>query len=336
MPDGLTDLISPGRTMALGDTCTELPVSNVSSGAALHWIEQSSTSATTKSAKQLRVAFWNAERGQTPEAAADLLSEAGIDLALLCELDNGVLRSHQRHATRDIAQGLNANYLYAVEFIEMETRDADIRGFHGNAIMSPQAMSDPLLVRFPEDSAWVSGVGRARRLGGRIALATRIMLDGTSIVVATTHLESHAGPDLRASQMQALVDALDTYADGRPVLIGGDFNTRTTSKDAMRRTGSRLALQREDCEIFTQPYHREPLFDVAARAGFDWVSCNQPRPTERAKPELPDQPLFRLDWFFSRGLVCEQPDILLAETRTGKPLSDHNAITVNIRLPETC
>lgn len=341
VPDGLTDVINRARPMALRETCAELPGGAAAAGAALRQIEQNragshNVGTRNKAASRLRVAFWNAERGHSPAGAATLLQQAGIDLALLCELDNGVARTGQRHTARDIARHLAADYLYAVEFVELEDAAANTRGFHGNAILSRHAMADPLLIRFPEDDAWASGADRDRRLGGRIALATRMSLAGSCIVVATTHFESHAGPDVRANQMRILMEALESYADGRPILIGGDFNTRTRSKDALRSTAARQRLAREDPAIFTRPHTREPLFEIAARAGFNWVSCNLPRPTERETPEDNDRPRFRLDWFFARGLVCENPRNITAATAGHVSLSDHDAIAVDIRLPDSC
>ncbi len=177
------------------------------------------------------------------------------------------------------------------------------------------------------------GIQMERRLGSRMALAARIMLDGHSVVVATTHLESHAGPEQRAAQMKMLVDALDSYADGQPVLIGGDFNTRTTTKDAMRDTAARRALAREHPDAFIRPHTREPC-SRSPRAGYTWPPCNQPLPTERPRTDDPDRPRFRLDWFFARGLICENSRNIPAETPCGTSLSDHDAITTDIRLSE--
>ncbi|MDA0785402.1 MAG: endonuclease/exonuclease/phosphatase family protein [Proteobacteria bacterium] len=336
VPESLTDLIAPAsakdRADVFRDICAELPDRAGPSGAALRWIEQDTGQTNNDPASALRIAFWNAERGGTPEHAAMLLSQTGADIVLLCELDMGVARTGQLHTTRETAQHLGANYLYAVEFIELENAEAHSLGFHGNAILSRNSMLDPILIRFPEDRDWLTGTNRDRRLGSRIALAARIVLDGHSVVVATTHLESHTGPDQRAHQMELLLNELESYADGQPILIGGDFNTRTATKDAMRNTAARQALKCKDPKVFTQPQAREPLFEIAARAGYTWLSCNQPLPTERGSAEVPARPLFRLDWFFARGLVCETSRNIPAETPCGASLSDHDVITTDIRL----
>jgi len=338
VPDGLTELIEPtpaeNRARAYRDICTELPDDPSTPGVALQWIEQGRTRTGETPVSTFRVAFWNAERGHAPVHAAGLLRQSEADIALLCELDNGVARTGQRHTARETAQHFGTDYLYAVEFIELENATEHTRGFHGNAILGRTALSDPILIRFPEDEDWRSGTNRDRRLGSRMALAARVMLDGHSVVVATTHLESHAGPEQRGAQMKMLVAALDSYADGRPVLIGGDFNTRTATKDAMRDTDARRALAREHPDAFIRPHTREPLFEVAARAGYTWLPCNQPLPTERPRTDDPDRLRFRLDWFFARGLICENSRNIPAETPCGTSLSDHDAITTDIRLSE--
>ena len=165
-----------------------------------------------------------------------------------------------------------------------------------------------------------------------LALAARVPLSGCDVVVVSTHLESHGSPLERATQMSALISAVEVYADGSPVLIGGDFNTRTASKDEMRSSSVRRSLEQSAPGVFVTPETREPLFDVAREAGYDWSACNQHLPTERTRAGWEDTPRFRLDWFFSRGLDCSASRILVAEAPDGRVLSDHDAIGVDIRL----
>jgi len=327
------DVLAPEHPVLVETVCPSLPECGPDLDPILRCIEISEGLSRPGAKEVLRVVFWNAERGYTPEYAAALLAGTDTDIVLLCELDNGVARTGQRHVTRDIAQQLRADYLYAVEFVEMESRDAGELGLHGNAIISHLEMSTPLLVRMAEDGLWQTGQRRARRHGSRVALATRVKLDGRPIVVVTTHLESHTTPADRAAQMQVLISAIDTYAGDDPVLIGGDFNTRTAAKDDLRDRAARLRLLRDAPTAFTQPAPSEPLFDVAAKAGYAWLPGNTDAPTERARHPGDDTPRFRLDWFFSRGLVCENPDVVIAESDTGITLSDHDAITLDIRLP---
>ena len=329
----LMDLHPPEQPLLVDTVCSALPECGPELDSMLRCIEAGGSPTRPGAQSMLRVAFWNTERGYTPEYAADLIGRTGAEVALLCELDNGVARTGQRHVARDIAQQLHAGYLYAVEFVEMESRDAGELGFHGNAIISQLECATPFLVRMADDGLWRTGERRARRHGSRIALATRVLLDEKPVVVVATHLESHTTPAERAVQMQALIHAIDDYADGDPVLLGGDFNTRTAAKDDLRDRASRLQLLHDAPTTFTRPAPREPLFEIAARAGYEWVSANTDMPTERAKQPGDDTPRFRLDWFFARGLVCGNPCLVKAESDAGVALSDHDAITLDIRLP---
>lgn len=325
------DLTVLERPRLVRETCPELaPGSGADRSEALGRIERGGRPSNPCLQDFARVVFWNVERGHAPDSLADMLLHAGADIALLCELDNGLDRTDGRHVTGDIARRMGAEYAYAVEFVELE--EAGERGLHGNAVVSRAAIRDPLLIRLADDESWMARPGQKRRLGGRIALAGRIDIGGHDVVLVSTHLESHAGPEERARQMCALLDTVDDYAAGAPVLIGGDFNTRTGSKDAMRAVSARLALRDKAADAFVAPAPFEPLFDVAREAGLSWAGANAPSPTERAGPGDASAPRFRLDWFFARGLEFAAARNLPAETARGCALSDHDAIYVEIRL----
>jgi endonuclease/exonuclease/phosphatase family metal-dependent hydrolase len=202
---------------------------------------------------------------------------------------------------------------------------------HGNAIVSACGFEAPRLVRLPGDGGWFSNARRERRIGGRIALIATVRAGEQPFVVACAHLESHADSLFRAAQMQALLSALDEVADSMPVLIGGDFNTRTGDKESMRDPLERERLRHEDPAVFTKPFDREPLFEAAASRGYTWQACNTVEPTERIAERSCTSSSFRLDWFFARGLDCVDPVVIPALDTSGEPLSDHDAITVDVR-----
>ncbi len=323
------DLTVLERPRLVRTTCADLSVSGEGDRTApLERIERGGVPGRASVSAPLRVISWNIERGRAPDALADLLATANADIALLSELDNGLARTGGQHVARNIAERLEAEYAYAVEFVELD--EAGERGLHGNAIVSRVALRDPLLIRLAGNESWMARPGRKRRLGGRMALAAKVTLDGHEVVVVTTHLESHAPPAARAAQMCALLDVVDGYADGAPVLIGGDFNTRTASKDEMREHAARAALENLSGDPFVAPEPYEPLFEVARGAGFAWSSANLRAATERDPAPDTQCPRFRLDWFFARHLDCREPANLAAETKLGTPLSDHDAIVVEI------
>lgn len=289
----------------------------------------------------VRVLFWNAERGFHPEASAALLAGQGAGVSLLCELDCGMARTGQRHTARDLADRLGQGCAYAVEFLELGLGhpseleaiedDHNALGFHGGAILSVHPLARPVLIRLEREGGWFDGSRRERRVGGRIAQAATLGIGGTDVVVAAVHLESHSDPDHRAGQMRDLLDAIERYAPGTPAIIGGDFNTASAGRDELRRPGAMEALMADDPDRLLRPMPHEPLFAVAREAGYSWEPCNDDRPTQRPRPDEPDWPLGRIDWFFARGLDCSDPGTIPAVDQTGAAISDHDALAVTIR-----
>ena len=287
-----------------------------------------------------RIAFWNAERGKFVHASAALLG--GLDLAacLLCELDLGMARSGQAHTARELAERLGAGYVFGVEFLELGLGDAWERrqhaggvneaGLHGAAILSPHPLERPALVRLSAEGAWFDGDHGERRVGGRIALLATLPVDGRPVTLADVHFESHSDPQGRTAQMTRLLDAIDDYGGGQPVLLGGDFNTSTASRGWARGTGERQILP---ALRLLDPVPYEPMFEVAAARGYDWRACNTLGvPTQRTRPDgTPAPPLGRIDWFFSRGLVAADPQTVAAVDPNGAAISDHEVLTVVIR-----
>lgn len=288
-----------------------------------------------------RIVFWNVQRGRHPDAQAVLLAGQGAAVNLLCELDHGMTRTGQRHTTRDLAERLDQGYAYALEFLELErgpapelvglSTEPNALGFHGNAILSPHALSRPVLIRLEREGEWFDGGRGERRVGGRMALAATLAIAGAEVVVATVHFESHSDPDHRAALMQALTDAVDEHAPGRPAIIGGDFNTASAPRDLMNRPGGLEALLAEDPDRLMQPMPYEPLFAVAHAAGYDWAACNDDRPTQRRRPDEAAKPSGRIDWFFTRGLAASDPVTIPAVDRQGAVISDHDALAVTVR-----
>ena len=289
---------------------------------------------------EARILFWNAERGRHPEEAAALLAGQGAAVALLCEMDHGMARTHQRHTAHDLARRLSQGYAYAVEFLELELGDRreqadhagedNALGFHGSAILSPHALSRPVLIRLECEGGWFDGRRGERRVGGRIAQAATLTVAGTDVVVAVAHLESHSDPDHRAGQMRALLDAIEDYASGAPAIIGGDFNTASAPRDVVHAPGGLEALLAEDPDRLMRPMPHEPLFVLAREAGYDWADCNDDRPTQRPMQGEPDKPLGRIDWFFTRGLLASDPVTIPAVDCRGTAISDHDALAVTV------
>lgn len=179
----------------------------------------------------LRVADWNIERGENfdwvvlalkdgsqfrarvlkdnPKISAAALDKASAeaknlsqsDILVLNEVDWGMGRSGYRDVARALASALKMNYVYAVEFIEVdplklgtdqlteedvgndqelqqelnaELKDdpARYKGFHGSAILSRYPISNVSVLRLPDCHDWlrdemrsVSKIEQGKRLG---------------------------------------------------------------------------------------------------------------------------------------------------------------------------
>jgi len=286
-----------------------------------------------------RIAFWNAERGKDLEASAALLGGLAADALLLCELDLGMARSGQVHTTRALAEHFGTGYAFAVEFLELGLGDAreqawhagevNRAGLHGAAILSAFALERPAVIRLETTGDWFDGRHGERRVGGRIAVVATLMIDGVPVALVSVHFESHGDPAQRAAQMGRLIEAIDAYAPDQPVLIGGDLNTSTVSRDWARGTGVKPVLP---AERVLDPVPFEPMFEVAAAHGYDWRACNALGvPTQRTRPDgTPAPPLGKIDWFLCRGLVASDPATLAAVDARGVAISDHEVLVVTI------
>lgn len=288
----------------------------------------------------LRVVAWNAERGRDPGAGAALLARARADVLLLTELDWGMARSGQRHAARDLAERLGCGYAYGVEFIELGPGDAreaaavggaeNEVGYHGGAILSPLPLERARVVRLESRGDWSDDALGQRRIGGRIAVVAGVSWAGAEVALASVHLESHGSPATRARELAVLIEALDAERPGGPAVIGGDLNTSTLSPLELGARDRRRIAMGDAPEHFTHPVPHEPLFEVAAAAGFEWESANlRGVPTHRT-PRGPTS--LKLDWILARGLDARDAEVIAAVGPTGAPLSDHDAVAATVSL----
>ena len=268
------------------------------------------------------VAAWNLERCLFPKDSADHLRPFTPQVILVSEADKGMARTGQRNTMADMAAHLGMAYAYGVEFHELDLGGATERafckddfnteGWHGNAILSAAPFKRLELIRLDDHGHWFAPDTNAvdpgqPRVGGRMAIAAVIAVDGRDVCFVSTHLESNAGAAHRDMQMVRLLDAIDDFAPDMAVIIGGDLNT-----------GNHIPPDFN--------WHDETLFDTAYARGYHW-DANAPGFTTR--PSLitphPDRKM-KLDWFCCRGVDAREARILPSTDATGRPLSDHDAV----------
>lgn len=269
----------------------------------------------------LRIAAWNLERCLFPHESADLIRAEGASLVLLTEMDKGCHRTGQRDTTAALAARLGMGHAFALEFLELAAMPAPIAiegnepgnrlGFHGNGFASALPFERPVVIRFaPEADWWAAPKGGQKRIGARMALAATFRHGAQRFVGCSVHLESRADFDGRERQMRALFDALDGYADGLPVIIGGDLNTAVA------------AGGHEDA--------RERLFETGRARGYDWAACNAAGPSCRPSTWSEGAGERQLDWFCTRGMRASAPSLLAPLAPDGRVLSDHSLIGVTV------
>ncbi|MFC4174329.1 endonuclease/exonuclease/phosphatase family protein [Microvirga sp. GCM10011540] len=300
---------------------------------ALHALERRPPARPLEWPGRLRVAAFNAERLKYRPATRALLDRIGAHAALLSEVDVGMARSGNVHTIRDLIGERGEGYLYGVEFVELdlggvsETRlhagERNACGFHGNAVVTHLALEEPCLIPLEESGFWFPGrKGTQRRIGGRVALAARVAAAPRPLWLVSTHLESKTDEADRQRQVQALLRALDSFAPNDACIIGGDFNTKALP----RGEGERHLL-------IDAPERFEPLFKDLRAAGFSWADSNLAHPTQRTGPaNKPRPPFGKLDWLVVRGVTAENPQVVPVLDRSGKPISDHEMVAVDLVL----
>ena len=300
-------------------------------------------------AESVCVTAWNTERCKFLQPSGALLDCSGGDIHLLSELDYGMARSGQGHKTRELADRIGCGYLFGVEWLELDIGDEreqvlyrgqenDV-GFHGNAILSTHRWKRPALIRLETDGFHFDSSRQDRRVGGRAAVAATFEVGGVDVTFASVHLEAHSDPRIRVRQMRVLLDGIETYGPGAPTVIGGDLNTTSLARRNINRKNpdfpavSPPELMEEDANRLVDPIPYEPLFELAAAAGFDWVACNKLGvATQRTRPDgTPPTPLGKLDWFLTRGVVATDPRLVAAvDPETGTAISDHELLAVTV------
>ncbi len=255
---------------------------------------------------RIRVADWNIERGRHIDEFIDrFLNDAALsqaDVILIQEADRRCARTDYRNVTRELAQALAMDYVYSVEFVELNQD----RGEHGNAILSRFPIGDAAVIRLPNFERWWEDEEELR-LGGRMSIRAEIMVGDTPLQLCSTHLTSGVWRYFTAHQEQtrATLEFLEDF-DG-PTIWGGDLNTG----------------------VF-HIFNVEPSINLVFDYGYADVLDGLPPGETWTHPG--DSPLLnaRLDWIFYRGLPEGEGRVLYEENLSD--LSDHLGIIADISL----
>ena len=186
----------------------------------------------------LKVVAWNAERGTHYQVFSSFSSNA--DIVILNEMDWGMARSGNVHTTPLMADQLEMNYAYGVEFMELTNGNAgeinatvglinDV-GYHGNVVLSKWPIVETKVIRlhplydhlFKEKS---TGQDRGeRRLGGRMVLFTLTrMRDDLDLLVISAHGHGGAKRPRLIEDAHHICHEMNQFSSAKIVLLGGDL-----------------------------------------------------------------------------------------------------------------
>jgi endonuclease/exonuclease/phosphatase family metal-dependent hydrolase len=263
-------------------------------------------------ADALLVMAYNLERGVhlDDQVAAIQAMDPRPDVILASELDRGCGRSDGRHVARDLAEALEMDWAFAVEFVELRTVDGDPPDYvaeceHGNAILSRYPLGNVRALRHATQAPWYFDPGTPGdqpRLGGRVAVLADVDAGNGIVHLASLHLESAVGDAERTAQAAEIAAA--TARLPHPVLVGGDLNAGLYFLDVQQ--GGTV----------------DPTVAALTTAGF--VDAHQGLPYE-ARVTAPGY-AFVLDLILGRGLGFRDPTV--GSATPWDTLSDHRPVWV--------
>jgi len=252
--------------------------------------------------------------------------------------------------------------------VESDVEGENTLSIHGLSMMSPFPLTNVHAVPIPngKDKMW----GKEKRLGQLRAIVADIKHPAGTFRAVTIHLDAHCSRAHRRLQMKIILDHLDTLPK-LPTLIGGDWNTTGFNSQSSTRAimgyWRRVLMGPKNVALNHLPhpeaYFERPLFtDIESRGyhfrdlnelgqgtlHYDVASIEKNTNLRDWVPEWCFPFIFwaagrvggkvsgRLDWFAAKGLDLANgasPQTIgeLVDS-DGTPLSDHDAIAVDLTL----
>ena len=291
------------------------------------------------------------------------------DVLLLTELDIGMARSGNRDVPQEIAQALGMHCAFAPCYmslvkgsgLERHVEGENDLGLHGNAILSRYPITNARSI------ALANGIdklaGNEKRLGRQTAVLADIQFPQGAIPFVSAHLDANSTQAHRASQMRTIIDSLPP---GKAI-IGGDWNTTTFNSSTAFHAicGFWLRVFMGPSRVITNHYlhpyrwFERELFEGLKARGFEYDRSNvtgeytiyydiEDLRTFKGMAEwiplwcfpfirwsLRDHngrcPL-KIDWFATRDVNVSNPKVIHEVRECPRPLSDHDAIGVDLLL----
>ena len=268
----------------------------------------------TPAGDSIVVMAYNLERGRHVDEQIAVIRDDPVipvpDILLISEADRGCDRSDGRHVTRELAAALEMSYVFAVEFVELDsTGDEGVfvaECEHGNAILSRYPLGNVRQIRHAVQASWYDSKDEPR-LGGRVVVAADADVGGRIVHLYSVHFESSLGQEERTAQAAETAD--DGVAQPHLAIIGGDMNTGLFALD--------LTFGTETDTTYTE---------ITSRGFFD-AHRDLPRDDRITAPDHG----FILDLLFASEDVFSEPGICSAACET---LSDHYPVWATVDLSD--
>jgi endonuclease/exonuclease/phosphatase family metal-dependent hydrolase len=215
----------------------------------------------------------------------------------------------------------------------------------GNAILSARPFMESLSIKLPAEEGDIE-LGNQQRdfVEPRSFGATKLKIDNSCIGVAFGHLD-HKSEELREKQIRGVLQETQTFFNGVPHLICGDFNT--FQKSDCSRKAWKAILQLYEARGWPAPPERSLVLDALARAGYkDTFYQSLAYAAMKAHASFPDptswcsNPLMRIDHIFVKNSTDEKAEscmpILSANRhfRVDTDASDHYPVVLEAILLE--
>jgi len=252
--------------------------------------------------------------------------------------------------------------------VESEVAGENTNSIHGLAMFSKFPMRNIHAIPLPngKDKMW----GKEKRLGHLRALFADIGHPLGEFRAVTVHLDAHCSRAHRRLQMKIILDHLDTLPK-LPMLIGGDWNTTGFNSQSSTRAimgyWRRVFMGPKNVAKNHLPhperFFERRMFDDLERRGYEFRKLNQlgvgtlhydvgsiEKNTNLrdwvpawcfpfifwAAGRVGGKVSGRLDWFAGRGIETVNPPQTIGEltTEDGIPLSDHDAISLDLSFPK--
>jgi endonuclease/exonuclease/phosphatase family metal-dependent hydrolase len=252
-----------------------------------------------KLAGPLKLLVWNIERGLDLPGIVAVLERYSPDIALLQEVDVNARRTNRRNIAEDLARRFEWNWAFAAEFEELGQGSASSAAYVGQVVLSRLPIRDARILRFKEQTdywqpRWYVPNWSVfqRRRGGRIALVTELASDHGPLVAYNAHLESRGPEERRLRQIEEILSDNAKYAPDTPIIVAGDFNTRSRPS---------------------------PVIARLLKAGFAQAAGSEKSTSARGAA---------LDWIFVRGVSDYRDGAVLHDVHA----SDHYPLTVQLSM----